>query len=120
MTRLFDGGTNLAMKVPPDRHDAALRFYADTLGLARAGAATPESAAFRFGATTLWIDRTPGLARAEVWLELRARDTAEAARVLAAAGAPRRDEVEPLPAGFDGFWIANPAGVIHLVAAAGS
>jgi hypothetical protein len=27
----------------------------------------------------------------------------------------RRDEIEPLPDGFKGFWIANPANIIHLV-----
>jgi hypothetical protein len=30
-------------------------------------------------------------------------------------GVPRRDEVEPLREDFDGFWISDPAGVIHLV-----
>jgi hypothetical protein len=27
----------------------------------------------------------------------------------------RRDEIEPLPEGFKGFWISNPANIIHLI-----
>ena len=30
-------------------------------------------------------------------------------------GVVRRDEVEKLPDGFNGFWVCNPAGIIHLV-----
>jgi len=29
----------------------------------------------------------------------------------------RCNEIEPLPEGFRGFWIADPAGIVHLVAA---
>jgi hypothetical protein len=25
------------------------------------------------------------------------------------------DDMEPLPPGYQGFWIINPAGVVHLV-----
>ncbi len=42
-------------------------------------------------------------------------DTAAAERHLAEHGIFRCDEVEKLPDGFDGFWIAAPAGTIHLV-----
>jgi hypothetical protein len=28
----------------------------------------------------------------------------------------RCDQIEPLPEGFEGFWIANPAAIAHLVA----
>ncbi len=49
--------------------------------------------------------------------ELIASDVADAAAALAEAGVARRDEVEALPLGFEGFWITNSAGIMHLVAA---
>ena len=57
------------------------------------------------------------LAQAEMWLELIAPDTAEAASHLADAGVVRCDDVEKLPPDLDGFWILNPAGIVHLVCA---
>jgi hypothetical protein len=33
-----------------------------------------------------------------------------------AAGVVRCDRVEPLPEGFEGFWIASPASIVHLLA----
>jgi hypothetical protein len=30
----------------------------------------------------------------------------------------RRDEIEPLPEGFEGFWIASPASIIQIVSRA--
>jgi hypothetical protein len=31
----------------------------------------------------------------------------------------RRDEIEPLPESFEGFWITSPASIIHIVAKQG-
>ena len=108
------GGPNIAMKVPPERFAATLAFYRDTLGL-RILKETAGSVAFEYGPIQLWIDRRDEVSHAEVWLELVTPDTAGAARDLAADGVIRRDEIERLPEGFDGFWITSPAGVIHLV-----
>ncbi|MGD9900675.1 MAG: hypothetical protein AB7T22_16240 [Calditrichaceae bacterium] len=55
------------------------------------------------------------LQQAEVWLEIRTDDVKTAAGYLKSHNVQRRDEVETLPEGFDGFWISNPAGIIHLV-----
>lgn len=38
-----------------------------------------------------------------------------AAEYLKSFGVTRRDEIELLPKGFKGFWINNPANIIHLV-----
>jgi hypothetical protein len=51
------------------------------------------------------------------WLEVVTDDVVTAASHFAGWGVVRRDEIEKLPEGFNGFWIANPAGIIHLVAA---
>jgi hypothetical protein len=110
----FRGGRNIAMKVPPHQFEATVAFYRDVIGL-EALEAKSASKAFRFGGCCLWIDRCPGLSQAELWLELQADPTAAAAH-LERHGVVRCDEIEPLPVGFKGFWIANPAGIVHLVA----
>ncbi len=110
----FSGGVNIALKTPTHRFDAAVAFYRDVLGLPVL-AADAASVSFRFGANRLWVDRCERLSQAEVWLELVTPDTKAAAARLAAAGVPRCDAVEPLPIDLDGFWIAAPGDVVHLV-----
>jgi hypothetical protein len=57
----------------------------------------------------------PGISQAEVWLEVVTNDIAAASRHLDAAAIVRRDEIEPLPAGFEALWVSSPASIIHLV-----
>jgi hypothetical protein len=110
----FSGGRNLAMKVPPHLYEATIRFYRDVAGLPMIERLAP-SVVFRFGANQLWIDPVDGLSQAEIWLELNTDDVTAAASRLRAAGVVRRDEIEALPEGFEGFWISSPASIIHLV-----
>lgn len=102
------------MKVPADQFEATVSFYADTLALTRVESLEPEYV-FEFGGKRLWIDRMPDLKRVETWFEIIVDDTAQAAEYLERAGATRCDHVEPLPESIDGFWISNPAGVVHLI-----
>jgi hypothetical protein len=113
----FSGGRNIAMKVPPHQWDETVGFYRDVVGLEEIEhePTTPPSVCFAFGANQLWIDRVETVSHAELWLELNAGDVGAAAERLEQAGIPRRDEIEPLDESFEGFWIANPAGIIHLV-----
>jgi catechol 2,3-dioxygenase-like lactoylglutathione lyase family enzyme len=110
----FTGGRNVAIKVPEHAFEATVAFYRDTLALSMVYDAVGTKA-FEFGPLRLWIDRMPHLAQGEMWLELVASDTARAAEHLASRGAVRCDEVEKLPPDLDGFWIMNPAGIVHLV-----
>ena len=113
----FAGARNIAMKVPPHLWQETVQFYRDILALKviEHAASVPPSVGFEFGANQLWIDRVDGLSQAELWLELTANDVQKAAEQLKSAGVVRRDEIEQLPAGFEGFWIQNPASIIHLV-----
>ena len=110
----FRGGRNIAIKVPPHRWEATVAFYERTLGLA---VCCRESASvgFEFGPNVLWIDRVEHLSRAEVWLEVVTDDVTAAGSQLARPGTVRCDAVEPLPPDVEGFWIVNPADVVHLV-----
>jgi len=110
----FTGGLNIAIKVPLHQYDATVAFYRDTLNLPLVEE-EPEGCIFQFGPARLWVDKAPQLAKSDIWLELETNDTAAAARYLRNHGVPRRDEVEALPEDFDGFFITDPTGVIHLV-----
>ena len=110
----FRGGRNVALKLPVRNYAATLAFYRDVLGLAVLHEGD-SGAVIEFGPVRLWLDRVPHQSQPDIWLELMVDDTAAAERHLAAHGILRCDEVEKLPDGFDGFWIAAPAGTIHLV-----
>ena len=111
----FAGDRNIAMKVPLHQYETTVRFYRDVLGLKPLENHPPE-VGFEFGANQLWIDRVPGMSQAEIWLELATPDIAAAADYLHTAGVVRQDEIEPLPDGFERFWISSPASIIHMVA----
>lgn len=111
---LLRAGRNIALKVPPHQWDATVQFYRRTLGLPELTDFAPD-VVFQFGPNQLWIDRVATISQAELWLELVTDDTKAAARHLERAGVVRCDEIEQLPQGFDGFWIASPAAIVHLV-----
>ncbi|QGG95135.1 VOC family protein [Actinomarinicola tropica] len=122
----FTPGTNLAMKIPRATYDRTVAFYRDVLGFEVAevvdsGAPTVSAShTVRFGAVTLWLDRVDNYTGPELWLEVRTDDLAAARGRLAEAGIEPCDEVEPLEGqGETSHWIANPAGVIHLLAGNG-
>jgi catechol 2,3-dioxygenase-like lactoylglutathione lyase family enzyme len=111
-------GKNIAMKVPVHEFDSTVVFYRDILGFEEIDASSPdevESVTFKFGDKNLWIDKIEGLSQAEIWLEVVTKDIEKASKYLEENHCIRRDEIEPLPEGFKGFWLANPANIIHLV-----
>ena len=116
----FKPGKNLAMKVPVHEFEQTVVFYRDILGfeeIKESQSANSDSVRFMFGNKILWIDRVETLSQAELWLEIITDDIEAASEYLANKGCVRRDEIEPLPQSFKGFWLANPANIIHLVSA---
>jgi hypothetical protein len=107
------GGIDIAMKVPQHQYEATLAFYRDVVGLK--AIENRPGVGFELGPNKLWIDAAPGLSQAEVWLELFSDDFPRAAAHLAKAGVVRCDAIEPLPEGFKGGWIVNPANIVHMV-----
>ncbi|MBH61653.1 MAG: hypothetical protein CL569_04235 [Alphaproteobacteria bacterium] len=110
----FRAGQNIAMKVPAHELDETVRFYRDVVGLEQLQS-TESSIAFHFGRIRLWIDRCPQLSRAEVWLQMVVESPGPAEDYLKSHDVVRCDDIGPLPDGFDGYWIMNPAGSVHLV-----
>ncbi len=114
----FKPGNNIAIKVPPHQYEQTVSFYRDILGLEQIRSATTDSddsVRLQFGDKNLWIDRVSTLSQAEIWLEIQTDDIELAAAAFEKASITRRDEIEPLPQGFSGFWISSPADIIHLV-----
>jgi len=110
----ISGGRNIAIKTPSHLYQANVEFYRDVVGLPLIEKHAPN-VVFEFGSNQLWIDDVPHLSQSEVWLELSTEDVPAVAERLEAAGVVRRDDIEKLPEGFDGFWISSPASIIHLV-----
>ena len=114
----FSPGKNIAIKVPVHEFEQTVAFYRDILGFESVDAPSPEtseSATFRFGSSRLWIDKAAGISQAEIWLEVVTSDFETAADFLESNNCIRCDQIEPLPAGFKGFWISSPANIIHLI-----
>lgn len=110
----FTPGRNIALKIPPHEFDVTVAFYRDVLQL-RELESGGESVGFDFGGKDIWLDNVPALSQAEMWLEIRADDIDAAKEYFQAHGVTRCDEIEKLPNDFEGFWIMNPAGNVHLV-----
>lgn len=111
----FSAGNNLAIKVPSDEFEATVAFYRETLGLPVLRESDRGSVVFDFGGKRLWIDRSPALSQAEIWLEVVCPSTEEAADYLREKGVVRRDDIEVMPRGSSAFWVKGPNGIVHLV-----
>ncbi len=114
----FKPGKNIAIKVPSHEFESMLHFYKVVLGLKESDATAPgefESRVFEFGDKNLWIDSAAEISQAEVWLEIETDNAVEAKAYLQNQGCILRDEIEPLPSGFKGFWLNSPSNIIHLV-----
>jgi catechol 2,3-dioxygenase-like lactoylglutathione lyase family enzyme len=109
----FSGGANIAIKCPTHTYEQTVAFYRDTLALPLIEE-EPDGCIFQFGPNRLWIDKVPNLSQPDIWLELET-NTEAAASFLKVRGVTRRDEVENLREDFDGFFVAAPNGVVHLV-----
>ena len=109
----FKPGANIAMKVPVHLFEQTVAFYEDTLALPVTR--SEEGVTVDFGALRLWLDKVPAITQPELWLEVETPDTAAAADYLERSGVVRCDAVEKLPPDLDGFWVAAPGGIVHLV-----
>ena len=113
----FEGGINIALKVPKIHFQKTVEFYRDVLGfdvVEDLEQATP-SYTCQFGPNRLWIDMVENYSQTDVWLEIKTPNLEKATEYLKQNNVPVRDELEPLPAGMKGHWISNPAGVVHLL-----
>ena len=114
----FRPGKNIAIKVPAHEFERMVEFYKIIIGLKQKDANSPDefdSIAFEFGDKNLWVDKISGISQAEVWLEIETDNAAVAKSYLEEQGCVIRNEIEPLPSSFNGFWLSSPSNTIHLV-----
>lgn len=115
---VFEGGVNIAIKIPLDKYDQTIRFYHDILGFELTPyfhEYTGQSHYCRFGTLTLWLDRVDHFSQTDIWLELNTDDMQQATAYLSENGVNFRPELEELPDHMKANWISDPAGVVILL-----
>jgi len=118
----FEGGHNIAMKLPKAKFDQTVAFYRDVLGMKvtdetglGVDGVVSQCASIQFGPVKLWLDRVDNYARADLWLEIFTDDVDLATEHLAAHNVLPQDELEEFPPGMQAHWISNPVGIPHIV-----
>ena len=85
----FTAGKNIAMKVPTHEFEKTVAFYRDILGFEPVSSSSSdevEPVTFKFGDKTLWIDCSPNISQAEIWLEINTTDIETASAYLKQSG----------------------------------
>ena len=119
----FQGGINIAIKIPKSKYEETVGFYRDILKLKVAEQAIKSPTVSRthevkFGNNTVWLDCVDNYTHSEVWLELNTPDIKKATEYLQEKGIDTCDELEEIPE--DTHWIMDPAGTVFIVARPGT
>lgn len=114
----FEGGVNIAVKIPKSKYDKTVAFYKDILKLEVTekpidNPTVSRTHEVKFGNNILWLDCVDNYTHSETWLELRTPDVAEATRYLQSQDVHTVDELEKLPDGY--HWIQDPAGTVFVL-----
>lgn len=115
----FEGGINIALKIPKSKYDQTVKFYRDILRLEVIEKpidipTVSRTHEVKFGPNKLWLDCVDNYTHAETWLELITPDVASATDYLKSRGIETCDELERIPS--DMHWIQDPAGTVLIVA----
>ena len=118
MSLKFQGGINIAIKIPKAKYDATVAFYRDTLQLDVTerdieNPTVSRTHEVKFGPNTVWLDCVDNYTHSEAWLEIQTTDVDEATRYLASKGVHTCDELEEIPE--DTHWITDPAGTVFIL-----
>lgn len=122
METKFEGGVNIAIKIPKSKYEQTVKFYRDILKLDIVekpidNPTVSRTHEVKFGNNIVWLDCVDNYSHSEVWLELRTPDTSLAAEYLQANGVNTCDELEKIPE--DMHWIMDPAGTVFILARPG-
>ncbi len=114
----FEGGINIAIKIPKARYEQTVAFYRDTLKLQVqerpiSNPTVSKTHEVKFGPNIVWLDCVDNYTHSETWLELTTPDVPEAISFLASRGTETCDEIEQIPK--DMHWITDPAGTVFIV-----
>jgi hypothetical protein len=118
MDQIFEGGINIAMKIPKAKYEDTIIFYRDTLKLPVeelpiTNPTVSRTNKVKFGPNTLWLDCVDNYTHSELWLELNTDNVGVATNYLATKGIHTCDELEEIPPG--AHWITDPAGTVMIL-----
>jgi len=114
----FEGGVNIAIKIPKSKYESTVHFYRDVLKMDVTEKPINNPTISRthqivFGPNTLWLDCVDNYTHAETWMELKTPDVAKATEYLKEHGIEPCDELEKIPEG--NHWIMDPAGSVFIL-----
>ncbi len=115
----FEGGINIAIKIPKNKYQQTVDFYKNTLHLSVEELSTHDHPTVSkthkvtFGHNILWLDCVDNYTHAETWLELKVNDVQKATAHLQEKGVEPCDEIEKIPA--NSHWIMDPAGTVFII-----
>jgi len=114
----FEGGVNIAIKIPKSKYAQTVAFYRDILKLDVQekpidNPTVSRTHQVKFGHNIVWLDCVDNYTHSETWLELRAADVEGATQYLASKGIGTCDELEKIPEGT--HWIMDPAGTVFIL-----
>lgn len=118
METKFEGGINIAIKIPKSKYEQTVAFYRDILKLDVSekpigNPTVSRTHRVKFGDNIVWLDCVDNYTHSETWLELNTADVDNAAKYLLAKGIKTCDEIEQLPEKM--HWITDPAGTVFIV-----
>jgi len=114
----FEGGINIAVKIPKSKYEQTVNFYKNILNLKVKekpieNPTVSRTHEVKFGNNTLWLDCVDNYTHSETWLELRTPDVKKATEYLKTKGVETCDELEKIPE--DMHWIMDPAGTVFIL-----
>ncbi len=114
----FNGGFNIAVKIPKSKYEETVAFYRDILKMEIEekpikNPTVSRTHEVKFGNNILWLDCVDNYTHSEVWLELRIPDVKNATQYLESKGIKTCDELEQIPE--DMHWIMDPAGTVFIL-----
>jgi hypothetical protein len=114
----FEGGINIAVKIPKNKYEQTVAFYRDILHLdieekAISNPTVSRTHQVKFGNNVMWLDCVDNYTHSETWLELTVDNVENAANYLRSKNIQTCDELEQIPDGM--HWITDPAGTVFIV-----
>lgn len=114
----FEGGLNIAIKIPKSKYEQTVAFYRDILKLEVTekpidNPTVSRTHEVKFGNNIVWLDCVDNYTHSETWLELKTPNVEEATRYLKSKGIDTYDELEKIPE--DMHWITDPAGTVFIL-----
>lgn len=114
----FNGGLNIAIKIPKSKYDQTVHFYKEILkmDISERNINNPtvsRTHEVKFGNSTVWLDCVDNYTHSETWLELKTPDVEKATEYLKSKGIATCDELEEIPE--ENHWIMDPAGTVFII-----